>query len=305
MAKRILCLTLLVLLLTGPAAPAALADGGTPAPEAAQAAEAAEPAPEAAEDTGQPAPTPPMDGWTELDGQTYYYIAGEHATGWQTISGKRYYFHMDGRRASGWTRIKGRRYYFGADGLAYTGPRFVPGSGEVYLFSATGVLQKGGTAAVYGREYPLSPQGVLEGYLNGTSLMAASVLDQIGWDLRAAFNWCAGLTYRDRDLRAPEDAVHSEWYATYGFTYRFGNCYVMAATFYQMARLLGYDAYYIEGGVGSYSGAVVDHSWTEIVIDGNLFVFDPDFTNEEGVDGYQIWYEKPGTWWYYEPVRVP
>ena len=302
MVKRILYLTLILLTLSALAAPAALAEaGGSVSGSEAVPPDAAGTDPEAE----QAAPAPVKAGWAQRDGRVYYYVHGEPATGWQTIDGARYYFHTDGRMASGWTRIKGKRYYFGADGLAYTGPRYVPGSGNVYLFSAAGVLQKGGTAVVYGKEYPLSSQGVLEGYLTQTSLMAAAVLDQIGWDLRAAFDWCAGMPYYDRSLRAPDDAVHSDWYATYGFTYRYGNCYVMAATFYQMARLLGCDVYYVEGGVGSYTGSIIDHGWVEMVIDGELYVFDPDFTNEEGVDGFQIWYEKPGTWWYYEPVRVP
>lgn len=285
MKKRILYLTLFILALFALSAPAGLADGGEPAPEAAE--------------------TAPASGWAEQNGLTYYYIDGVPAVGWQTIDGAQYYFRPDGRRACGWTLISGRTYYFGSDGLPYTGLRYVHETGKMYLFSSKGVLQKGRSVFVYGRHYTASPSGALEGYLNNTSAMAAAVLDQIGWDLRAAFDWCAGMPYYDRENRAPDDAVHSEWYATYGFSYRYGNCYVMAATFYQMARLLGCDVYYIEGGVGSYNGAVIDHSWTEMVIDGELYVFDPDFTNEEGADGFQIWYEKPGTWWYWQPVRVP
>lgn len=285
MVKRLLLTTLFILLLLALSASAALADGG-----GAEAAEA-----EAA----------PAEGWTERDGLTYYYAGGVPVTGWQTIDGARYYFRADGRRASGWTLIEGKSYYFGSDGLAYTGPRYVRQTDKMYKFSPFGVLQKGEYAYVYGQRYALAPDGSLEGYLSPSSAMAAAVLDQAGWTLRAAFDWSASLPYQNRSLRAPDDAVHSDWYATYGFSYLGGNCYVMAATFYQMARLLGYEVYYIEGGVGSYDGKVIDHSWTEIVIDGKVYVFDPDFTNEEGVDGFQIWYEKPGTWWYWEPVRTP
>lgn len=283
MAKRILSLILFLWTLCALVAPAALADSGEP--------EAA-----AADQT---------DGWLEENGLTYYLADGERVTGWRTIDGGRYYFRPDGRRASGWTLIKGKSYYFGDDGLAYTGLRYVRQTGKMYLFSSAGVLQKGGTVSVFGKPYATAPGGALEGYLTESSGMAAAVLDEIGWDLRAAFTWSSTLPYYGRETRAPEGAVHSDWYATYGFTYRYGNCYVMAATFYQMAKLLGCEVYYIEGGVGSYDGSVIDHSWTEMVIDGELYVFDPDFTNEEGIDGFQIWYEKPNTWWYYQPVRVP
>lgn len=284
MNERILCLTLTIAAaLFSLTAPAALADGAQ-----AEAADAAA--------SGQ------TDGWVLQDDLWYYLVDGVRATGWQTIDGKRYYMQPDGHMSTGWTVVKDRTYYFDSSGDLYTGPRYI--DGKMYLFSPVGVLQKGGSAVVSGREYPLGSDGVLEGYLNDTSGMAAHVLDEIGWDLRAAFDWASSLPYRDRDNRAPEGAVHSQWYAAYGFSYRFGNCYVMAAVFYQMARLLGCDVYYIEGGVGSYDGTVIDHSWTEMVIDGELYVFDPDFTREEGRDGYQIWYEKPGTWWYWQPVRV-
>ena len=285
MRKYILSL-LLVLLALCAAAPAVPAEGAPP------------PVPEQTE-----APVP--DGWLEKNGQTYYMVQGEPLTGWQTIDGARYWFRPDGRRASGWTLISGRTFYFGPDGQAYTGLRYMHDTGKMYLFSPVGVLQKGGSVFIYGRQYAVERGGALIGYLSESSAMAAAVLDEIGWDLRAAFDWSASLTYYGRETRAPEGVVHSDWYATYGFSYLYGNCYVMASTFYQMAKLLGYDAYYIEGGVGSYDGTVIDHSWVEMVIDGQLYVFDPDFTNEEGEDGFQIWYEKPHTWWYWQPVRVP
>ena len=41
----------------------------------------------------------------------------------------------------------------------------------------------------------------------------------------------------------------SEWFALYGFRNHTGNCYVMAATFYYMAKALGYDAHQVAGYV--------------------------------------------------------
>ncbi len=279
MRKRILCLVLAAAAALCLAAPAALASDGEE--------------------------TLPTTGWVGENGHTYYLDEnGDKLTGWQQIDGGQYFFRPNGARAEGWTRIDGNTYYFGDDGLYYTGLRYVRDTGNMYLFSDEGVLQKDQKVTLLGREYTILPNGPIDGYLTEASDMAADVLDQVGWDLRAAFNWSAGLTYYGRGTRAPEGEVHSEWYAAYGFTNGYGNCYVMAATFYQMAKLLGYEIYFIEGGVGSKTGTVIDHSWTEMVIDGDTYVFDPDFTNETGIDGYQVWYDKQGTWWYFNPVRT-
>ena len=72
----------------------------------------------------------------------------------------------------------------------------------------------------------------------------------------------------------------------------------MAATFCHMARLLGYDAHQIAGYVPRKGGGVPPHSWCELTIGKTKYVFDPNFTNETGRNGYQITYGTSGTWMY-------
>ena len=132
---------------------------------------------------------------------------------------------------------------------------------------------------------------------------ASAVLDEIGWDLEAAFRWSAGLTYDRHDKSMPRTADEGIIaFAEFGFDKGKGNCYVMAATFCEMARLLGYDARQISGFVplgdqsaGQNYGV---HSWVEIDMDGTTYVFDPDFTNETGNNGFMITYGQSGTWRY-------
>lgn len=238
-------------------------------------------------------------GWNERGGETYYLNErGVPLTGWQDIEGSRYFFDREGRMASGWRAIRGLTYYFDDTGRLYTGMRYVEQGEDVFLFDEQGVLQREGAVTLQGQEYDLGINGAVLGFATDSTPLAAAVLDEVGWDLREAFDWSASIPYKNREYRAPAGTDHADWYAGYGFTNEYGNCYVMAATFYQMARLLGYDVTFIEGGVGDYRGRIVDHSWTEIVIDGELFVFDPNFTNETGIDGYQVWYGKKKTWWY-------
>lgn len=124
---------------------------------------------------------------------------------------------------------------------------------------------------------------------------AAAVLDQVGWNLNAAFQWSAGLKYSSYTASAEPG---TEYYADYGFTYNTGNCYVMAATFCEMARELGYDAQQISGSVPLKRGGYGPHSWVEIKMGETTYVFDPDFTNETQRNGYQITYGQSGTWRY-------
>jgi hypothetical protein len=128
---------------------------------------------------------------------------------------------------------------------------------------------------------------------------AAQVLDQIGWDLMAAFRWSAGMTYYGHNGIMPEDdlpGVH--WFANYGFDNYQGNCYVMAATFYEMAVDLGYTGRQISGGVGLRVGGIGPHSWVELDLEDGTWVYDPNFTNESGGNGFKIQYTDPGTWSY-------
>ena len=78
----------------------------------------------------------------------------------------------------------------------------------------------------------------------------------------------------------------------------------MACTFYRMAKMLGYELYPISGWVPASRGGMTPHSWTEIVEDGKTYVYDPNFTNETGRNGYRIIYGQSGTWRYADYHRM-
>ena len=84
----------------------------------------------------------------------------------------------------------------------------------------------------------------------------------------------------------------------YGFKNGKGNCYVMAAMFCEMAKLLGYDAHQISGRVPLKAGGYGPHSWVEVTFEGTTYVCDPDFTEETKRNGYMITYGQSGTWVY-------
>ena len=130
--------------------------------------------------------------------------------------------------------------------------------------------------------------------------LAAAKLDQVGWDLKKAFQASCIKYYRDM----PKDADHTtEWYANYAFTNNKGNCYAMAAMFCEMARTLGYKCEQISGKVPLRIGGYGPHSWVEITVGGKVYVCDPDFQAETGLNGYLINYGQKWTW-KYEKTKV-
>ena len=135
---------------------------------------------------------------------------------------------------------------------------------------------------------------------------AASILDQVGWDLRAGYSWSVGLSYYGHGKPdMPEDgSPGSRWFADFGFRNHCGNCFVYAATFYEMARLLGYQARQMYGQVPAARGGLTPHSWDEIDINGVTYVFDPEFEHATGTNGFMFFYGTGGTWRYtsYAPM---
>lgn len=129
--------------------------------------------------------------------------------------------------------------------------------------------------------------------------LAKARLDAVGWDLQSAFKSAAATTYYGQKPDMPQTTDYSlEWYADYGFKNGKGNCYVMAAMFCEMGRLLGYNIHLISGKVPLKDGTMGPHSWTEVIIGDTTYICDPDFAHETGQNGYMITYGQSGTWRY-------
>lgn len=118
---------------------------------------------------------------------------------------------------------------------------------------------------------------------------AVRLLKDVGGDIYSAYLWCVWIPYEVLPL---DWSVES--YALYAYDYESGNCLAKASAFYYMARELGYNAYVVYGYVPLDNGGYSTHGWVEI--DG--YVYDPDFEYETGLNGFQIWYGAPDTWYY-------
>lgn len=75
-----------------------------------------------AEDVTYTAVFKPVDGFSTIDGQTYYFVNGERLKGWQTIGeGKYYFLKLGGEMVTGVKTIGGSEHRFNLDGTVYNG----------------------------------------------------------------------------------------------------------------------------------------------------------------------------------------
>ena len=242
-------------------------------------------------------------GWFKQNNNWYYLDPARGgkmvASEWMLIDGRWYHFYGGGGMETGWTKQNGNWYHLNANGAMETG-WIIMNDEWYYLYPAgnSSVAPEGAMAVnTVINGYVVAPDGVYNEAYQG----AYNVLNQVGWNLRAAYNWSANLPYVNY---SNDPSPGSKNFAIHGFKTKTGDCYVMAGTFYYMAKLLGYDAHQIAGYVPLRSGNMGVHSWVEIDINGSTYVFDPDFTHESGRNGYQISYGMSGTWRYSNYYRM-
>ena len=232
-------------------------------------------------------------GWR--NSKTMYCLGGgKLVTGPKKIGKTVYFFNTSNakrRTKKGFFKYNGGEYYSSSKGVLKTGFQAIKRNGKLngyYFYKKTGKMAKDTTIGHL--RIPKS------GKLKKAYAYGIRKLNKNGWKLRKAYNYSAGLKYYDRWYRKKT----SEQYAIRGFTEHRGNCYVMAATFYIQAKLLGYNVRQMQGKV-SYR---YPHSWTVIKHNGKWYVYDPCFTNEHNKNGFKIYYGKKGTWRYTNKKRM-
>ena len=244
-----------------------------------------------------------MTGWFKQNNNWYYLDPARGgkmvASEWMLIDGRWYHFYGGGGMETGWTKQNGNWYHLNANGAMETG-WIIMNDDWYYLYPAgnsSGAPEGAMAVNTVINGYVVAPDGVYNEAYQG----AYNVLNRVGWNLWAAYNWSANLPYVNY---SNDPSPGSKNFAIHGFKTKTGDCYVMAGTFYYMAKLLGYDAHQIAGYVPLRSGNMGVHSWVEIDINGSTYVFDPDFTHESGRNGYQISYGMSGTWRYSNYYRM-
>ena len=243
-------------------------------------------------------------GWSTIDGKKYYFDKeGRQVYGWKSLGGKMYYFvPKTGQMKLGWSTIDGKKYYFEKSGIRFSGIRSI--GGKKYYFQKNGeLLTNEKCYEINGKFYDIDKDGVMK-EVPKVKALATKVLDKEGWNLESAFEWTSELKYEDRTIELADGVKEADYLAIYGFEKEKGNSFVMASTFYQMAKILGYDVHYVKGKIQYKSGRLVSHGWCEIDEDGKTYVCDPYFAHEGGKNGIMFEYGDKGTWIYKNYYRV-
>jgi len=204
-------------------------------------------------------------------------------------------------KKSGLTESSGEMYLLkgGKVRTDYTG-LFGNKTGVYFLQNGEAQLSAG-EHKIGGVTYSFNDQGVCT---TKVIVSAKKVLDSVGWKLKNAFQWSASKIKYDRYVVPVDGSWSVDRYANYGFDHKVGNCYVMSCTFYEMARILGYDCHVMKGKVPYASGGYGPHSWNEVIQGGKTYVCDANYQYEKKKNGFMFHYKDKGTWVYSDIKRV-
>ena len=208
----------------------------------------------------------------------------EKKEGWETVDGVKYYY-VNGEKITNKVKKIGKyTYCFDKTGKLVTNKPYYKVNSKTYY-----KIKKNGQATK----------------LSAVETMAAIRLIKCKGNLRKAFNWSASLRYAGNIKISKKTPTE---YGLYGFKTGTGDCYVMAATFYWMAKVAGYDAHYVKGYFQKSGGKKGAHAWVEIdqKVNGKkkTYVYDPNFQKEYKLNGYKLTYGAKRTLKYVNYKRV-
>ena len=208
----------------------------------------------------------------------------EKKEGWETVDGVKYYY-VNGEKITNKVKKIGKyTYCFDKTGkLVINKPYYKVNSKTYYKIKKNGKATK----------------------LSTVETMAAVRLQKCKGNLKKAFNWSVSLQYAGNVKVSKKTPTE---YGLYGFKTGSGDCYVMAATFYWMAKVAGYDAHYVKGYFQKSGGKKGAHAWVEIdqKVNGKkkTYVYDPNFQKEYKLNGYKLTYGARRTLKYVNYKRV-
>lgn len=208
----------------------------------------------------------------------------EKKEGWETVDGVKYYYVNGEKMTNKVKKIGKYTYCFDKTGKLVTNKPYYKVNSKTYY-----KIKKNGQAT----------------RLSTVETMAAVRLQKCKGNLKKAFNWSVSLQYAGNVKVSKKTPTE---YGLYGFKTGSGDCYVMAATFYWMAKVAGYDAHYVKGYFQKSGGKKGAHAWVEIdqKVNGKkkTYVYDPNFQKEYKLNGYKLTYGAKRTLKYVNYKRV-
>ncbi len=194
----------------------------------------------------------------------------------------------NGVRQYGFLTVGKKLFCTNKDGDLYKN-QFFTFDGTKYAATKNGNIAKNGWNKIGDITYYFNDYAV-----HSISTKAVSILNEIGYNLKAAYYFATMPYY----TFASSPSWGSAWFANYGFEKRRGDCYVMASTFYILAKTLGYDVTQVAGYVNT-TRHRAEHSWTFIKHKDGTWIYDPEFYAEHRQMAFKI--KNGDTRWYYNP----
>lgn len=200
--------------------------------------------------------------------------------------------------------------------------KIITKDGKQYYYNSQGKLVKGKYGYKIGSSYyKISSTGVLTKVSKAEGLAGIQLNSYYGKSksqaLWQAFQWSAKFDYFTNNTKVPSGQSKAAYFGVYGFQHKRGDCNVQAATFYWMAKVLGYKVKFVQGYVPTAAdkngkptkfGA---HAWTTITSGGKTYVYDPNFSGHcmknnisKGIkSGYKFEYGTKGTYRYFNSKK--
>ncbi len=162
---------------------------------------------------------------------------------------------------------------------------YITEDGRLYFYT-NGTRQKGGIVGVATPDFSYADDsGVC--CTSEEIKLAANFIREHGEGesdediLSSCFMYLA-LNYEyERDYELPSSAEDIPKQAITMFTTHKGNCYKHAACFACIARVMGYPAQVVIGGLPHSSGEIQPHAWTRVLIDDYWYLYDANAQMQE------------------------
>ena len=225
-------------------------------------------------------------GYKLIDGDPYYFTKRGKAAkeGWVSDNnGAKFYCKGDGQLKTGWMALQDVAYYF-----------YKPDDGKDFKIGELAKDYK------FSESIYIPESGCIDGEEGKALSYGIKVLDQEGWNLKAAYKYAGRLKYSGRYDRY-DYLIHK--CAIQGFENQTGNCLVWMGCFCTLARLMKYDCQVVWGFI-IHKGEEIPHSWTEIKESDGVYVYDPRKANGKNLSGYHVMYGQRGTYNYVESKKT-
>ncbi|MCM1105126.1 MAG: hypothetical protein NC409_13605 [Clostridium sp.] len=204
------------------------------------------------------------DCWLYEYGLTYHLDEeGYIQTGITEIDGKKYYLYPEGKIARGWKVIEGDWYFFN-----FSGEMAVDTVVDGLLLGSDGkAVLEGGEVLPPRNELRQNVDAILE------SIITPGMTEE---EKISACYWYVANTYTYKRTYETPSGDWTGGFALEIMTTGQGNCFRFAAAFAYLVNELGYEAKVITGKIGTRSGGMTPHGWTEVKIGGEWIVFDTE-----------------------------